>query len=303
MSHPGGTVPALPSVGVIGLGLMGRPMAANLARAGAAVSVWNRSPGPAAETGLPVAATPRALAETCDAVILMVADTAAVEAVLHGPDGVLAGLTPGTLVIDMGTTAVTPTRAFAAAVEAAGGAYVDAPVSGGEIGAREATLTIMAGGSDAALARALPLFQVLGRTITHVGGCGAGQVAKAANQVIVGLTIGAVAEAMALARRAGVEPARLREALMGGFAASRVLDLHGQRMADKAFQPGGKATTQHKDLTQALDLAADLGLDLPATALNRALYDQLIAAGDGGLDHSALVRVIDDWDTDPPPAP
>jgi len=225
----------------------------------------------------------------------MVADTPAVAAVLHGADGVLAGLAPGTLVIDMGTTAITPSRAFAAEVEAAGGAYVDAPVSGGEVGAREATLTIMAGGTDEAVGRAMPLFRALGRTITHVGGVGAGQVAKAANQVIVGLTIGAVAEAMALARRAGVEPARLREALMGGFAASRVLDLHGQRMADKAFAPGGKATTQHKDLTQAPDLAAELGLDLPATALNRALYDKLIAAGDGGLDHSALIRVIDDW--------
>lgn len=282
-------------IGVIGLGLMGRPMARNLHRAGARVIIWNRSPGPLqalAAEGLEPAASPKAVAETAEVVIVMVADTDAVAAVLHGPDGVLAGLSPDSLVIDMGTTAVSATRRFAAEVAEHGAAYVDAPVSGGEQGAIDGTLTIMAGGSDAAFGRALSVFTVLGRTISRVGGVGAGQVAKAANQVIVGLTIGAVAEAVVLAERAGVEADRLREALMGGFASSRVLDLHGRRMADRAFRPGGKVTTQRKDLDQALQLAAELGVELPATRLCRDLYDRLIAAGDGGLDHSALYRLI-----------
>jgi 3-hydroxyisobutyrate dehydrogenase-like beta-hydroxyacid dehydrogenase len=292
------TVSALRSVGLAGLGLMGRPMALNLLRGGLEVAVWNRSPAPAealAAAGAARVETPGALAQASEAVILMLADTPAVEAVLFADTGVIAGLRPGTLVIDMGTTAVSATRRFAAAVEAAGGAYVDAPVSGGVVGATEGTLTIMAGGPEDAVARARPLFDILGRTVTHVGGAGAGQVAKAANQMIVGVTIGAVAEAMALARRAGVDPERLREALMGGFAASRVLDLHGRRMAEKAFAAGAKATTQHKDLVQALDLAAEVGLELPLTTLDRDLYARLIERGDGGLDHAALVRVIDDW--------
>lgn len=278
-------------IGVIGLGLMGRPMARNLHAAGASVSAWNRSAAPAnalAAEGLNRATTPRAIAETCEIIILMVADTAAVGAVLDGPDGILAGLRPGCLIIDMGTTAVSPTRAFAARVNDAGATWVDAPVSGGEVGARDATLTIMAGGSTADISRAMPVLQVLGRHITHVGTVGSGQVAKAANQMIVGLTIGAVSEAMALAKAAGVEPARLREALMGGFAASRILDLHGQRMADNAFTPGGKATTQRKDLDQALQLAGEVGLEIPSTHLCRDLYDKLIAEGHGDLDHSAL---------------
>jgi 3-hydroxyisobutyrate dehydrogenase-like beta-hydroxyacid dehydrogenase len=286
------------SVGFVGLGLMGRPMARNLHRAGARLRIHNRSPGPVAQLaadGMQPAGTPRAAAEGGDAVILMVTDTAAVDAALHGADGVLAGLAarPGTLVVDMGTTAVSDTRRFAAEVEAAGGLYVDAPVSGGEIGAREASLSIMAGGTPEAVERAMPLFRVLGRRVTHVGPVGAGQVAKAANQMIVGLTIGAVAEALALARAAGVDPARVREALDGGFASSRVLELHGGRMVENRFEPGARATTQLKDMRQAEELARSLGLDLPALSLNRALYERLVARGDGGLDHSALIRLFE----------
>lgn len=284
------------TVGIIGLGLMGGPMSRNLAQAGASVVAWTRAPqkrAAAARTGLRVAESPRAVAEQSPIVILMVADTPAVDAVLNGADGVLKGLRPGSLVIDMGTTAVAATRRFAALVEARGSAWVDAPVSGGEVGAREGTLTIMAGGHPEAFARAEPLFRVLGRNITRVGDIGAGQVAKTANQVIVGITIEAVAEALALARRAGVEPLALRQALLGGFAASRVLDLHGRRMAEGDFTPGGKATTQRKDLTQALELAADLGMSLPATRLTRDLYDRLIAAGHGSLDHSALIKLLE----------
>lgn len=286
------------TVGFVGLGLMGRPMSLNLRRAGADLVIHNRSRAVVddlAASGMKPAANPREVAERADTVVLMLSDTPAVEAVLFGPDGLAEGLRPGGLVIDMGTTAPMATRRFAARIAEAGCDYVDAPVSGGQVGAEAAALTIMAGGSEAAFARALPLLRALGRTITHVGAVGAGQVAKAANQIIVGLTIGAVAEAMALAGRAGVAPERLREALMGGFAASRILDLHGDRMARHAFAPGAKATTQRKDLDQALQLAGELGLDLPATALCRDLYDRLIARGDGALDHAALVRVYG-WD-------
>lgn len=282
--------------GFIGLGIMGRPMASNLARAGFQVVVHNRSPGPMealAAQGLATAETPRAVGEAADTVILMLANTPAVESVLFGDNGLAEGVAESALVIDMGTTAVPDTRRFAERLAARSVDYLDAPVSGGEVGAREGTLTIMAGGEGRAVERARPLFECLGGRLTHVGGTGAGQVAKAANQVIVGLTIGAVAEALTLARRAGVDPSRVREALMGGFAGSRILELHGQRMVERSFEPGGRSTTQRKDLFQALELARSLDLELPATALNMSLYDTLIAQGGGDLDHSALVKVID----------
>ncbi len=170
---------------------------------------------------------------------------------------------------------------------------MDAPVSGGVVGAEQASLAIMAGGSDDAIARARPLLEILGANVTHVGEVSAGQVAKAANQVIVGLTIGAVAEALALAKRAGVDPAKVRAALRGGFADSRIMELHGQRMIDGEFAPGGKVVTQRKDMFQALQLAHAFDLELPATDLNMTLYDQLIESGGGDLDHSALFKVID----------
>lgn len=278
-------------VGVIGLGLMGKPMARALAACGAALTVHSRSRGPVDELvgeGMTAAAGPAAVAAAVDTVILMLTDTAAVETVAAA---LAPALRPGLLVIDMGTTAVNDTRRFAAAAAAQGAEWLDAPVSGGAVAAQAATLTIMAGGSAAAFARALLLFQAMGRRITHVGDVGAGQVAKAANQVIVGLTIGAVAEALALARAAGVDPARVRDAIRGGFAESRILELHGQRMVTGDFTPGGRATTQLKDMRQALELAQSLGLDLPATALSRELYARLTEQGDGGLDHAALYRL------------
>ena len=283
-------------VGFIGLGLMGRPMAVNLHSAGAEVVIHNRSRAVVdalAPQGLSPAHSPREVAQRARLVIVMATDTPAVEQIVVGPDGVASGIAPGGLVIDMGTTAVTATRDLAKALEARGAHYVDAPVSGGEIGAKAGTLSIMAGGSREAIARAMPCFEVMGANVTHVGDVGAGQIAKAANQVIVGLTIGAVAEALALARRAGADPAKVREALQGGFAASRILDVHGRRMIDGAFTPGGKATTQRKDMQQALDLAASIGLELPATTLSRDLYDRLIASGGGDLDHSGLYTIID----------
>lgn len=290
------------AIAFIGLGLMGKPMAINLHAAGAAMTVASRSPGPVEELaalGMNTAETPAGAAAAIGpdgVVILMLPDTPTVEAVIAGADGVLAGLKPGTLVIDMGTTDALRTREIAERVTEAGGAFIDAPVSGGQIGAEAGELVIMAGGSDADIAHAMPLFEVLGKQTTHVGGVGAGQVAKACNQIIVGLNIGAVAEALALARAAGVEPARVRAALQGGFADSRILEVHGQRMIDGAFRPGGKATTQRKDMEQGLALGRAFGLDLPATALGRTLYDKLIEAGHGGLDHAALIKAIDpDW--------
>ncbi|HEY5700918.1 MAG TPA: NAD(P)-dependent oxidoreductase [Gammaproteobacteria bacterium] len=284
------------SIGFIGLGLMGRPMCMNLHAAGASLTIFNRSPEKAhalAANGLNPAATPRELAGQVETVVIMVSDTPAVAKVLNGEDGLVAGLNPDALVIDMGTTAVPETREFAAIVRARGAEFVDAPVSGGELGAKAGSLAIMAGGSDSAIAKAMPIFRVLGENITHVGDTGAGQVAKAANQVIVGLTIGAVAEALTLARRSGVDPAKVRAALQGGFAASRILEVHGERMINGTFTPGGKAVTQRKDLFQAIELAKSMKLDLPGTSLNMELYDRLIAQGGGELDHSALVKVID----------
>ena len=283
-------------VGFIGLGLMGRPMAMNLHAAGAEIVIHNRSRvvvDTLAAEGLSPANSPREVAERAPVVIVMATDTPAVEQIVGGDDGIARGVVPGGLVIDMGTTAVEATREFARTIEGRGAQYVDAPVSGGEIGAKAGTLTIMAGGSQEAVARAMPCFEVMGASVTHVGDVGAGQIAKAANQVIVGLTIGAVAEALALAKRAGADPSKVREALQGGFASSRILEVHGQRMIDGAFTPGGKATTQRKDLQQALDLAASIGLALPATTLTRDLYDRLIASGGGDLDHSGLYTVID----------
>lgn len=284
------------TIGFIGLGLMGRPMCMNLHESGADLVIFNRSRRKLDEVtaqGLTPAESPRDLAGRVETIILMVSDTPAVAKVLTADDGVIAGLNAGALVIDMGTTAVPETREFAALVRGRGADYVDAPVSGGVLGAEAGSLAIMAGGSDAAMETAMPVFRVLGKNITHVGEVGAGQVAKAANQIIVGLTIGAVAEALTLARRSGVDPAKVRAALQGGFAASRILEVHGERMITGSFEPGGKAVTQRKDLFQALALAKSTGLELPATALNMALYDRLIAEGDGELDHSALVKIID----------
>ncbi len=286
----------LSPVGFIGLGLMGKPMALNLARANRELVVYNRSPGPIEEFAakdIATASSPAEVAARATLVIIMVSDTRAVEEVLFGAAGIFSGIAPGSTVIDMGTTEVLATRRFAERVATRDVDYVDAPVSGGVVGAEAGSLAIMVGARADCFARVRPILDILGENITHVGDIGAGQVAKAANQVIVGLTIGAVAEALTLAKRAGVDPARVRAALAGGFAGSRILELHGQRMVDGSFTPGGKAVTQRKDLFQALELARSLGLDLPATALNMQLYDRLIESGGGQLDHSALIKVID----------
>jgi 3-hydroxyisobutyrate dehydrogenase-like beta-hydroxyacid dehydrogenase len=283
-------------IGFIGIGVMGRWMIGHLAAAGAELSIFNRSRAKAealAGPSIHVTATPEEAAGGAEALILMVTDTAAVESALFGESGAESGLATGALVIDMGTTAVDATRDIARRLAAQGVDFVDAPVSGGEPAARDARLVIMAGGSAAALARARSLLEVLGSRITHVGEVGAGQVAKAANQIIVALTIGAVAEALTLAKRSGVDPARVREAMRGGFADSRILELHGERMITGAFEPGGRIRIQRKDVAQALALAHALKLELPASALSLELWDEMIRRGWGDLDHSALIKLIE----------
>lgn len=294
-------------VGLIGLGLMGVPMARRLAAAGAELALWNRSIEKAEDlaAGLPGASalpSPRHVAEAADTILVTVTDADAVEAVAFDPYedqwGVIHGLPEDGLVVDMGTTAVDRTRDFAGRIRMIGGSWVDAPVSGGTVAAEAGTLTIMAGGSDADFARAEPLFRAMGSRITHVGPVGAGQIAKTANQMIVGLTIGAVSEALALAKRAGVDPARVREAIFGGFAHSRILELHGERMVTGDFQARARASIQRKDMRAAAALADQVGLVLPGLAANLALWEALVEGGRGDLDHSALVLAIDpeNWD-------
>ncbi len=291
------------TLGFVGLGLMGRPMCLNLSQAGARMIVHNRSRGVIDEIrgpGIEAAGSPAEVARCAPTIVLMLTDTKAVEQVLFGADGLVEGLQPGSLVIDMGTTAVTTTREIAARLRRHEVGFIDAPVSGGQIGAVAGTLAIMAGGEPETIERAQPLFEVLGSSFTHVGGPGAGQVAKAANQVIVGLNIGAVAEAIALVESAGVDPAKVRQALMGGFAASRILEVHGQRMIERTFEPGAKITTQVKDLEQAIELGSLLGQRLPATELSLSLYRSLVDRGQGGLDHSALIKALQDEDANLP---
>ena len=283
-------------IGFIGLGLMGKPMCLNLLSAGAELCVFNRSAAAIDEiknTKVTVMPDPAAVAAEVDLVILMLADTPAVEQVLFAERGVAQGVHANSLIIDMGTTATLATRDFASRLAEKGARYIDAPVSGGQIGAKGATLSIMAGGEVADIDAVMPVFEAMGRLVTHVGPVSSGQVTKAVNQVIVGLTIGAVSEALAVAKRAGVDLEKAQQALMGGHASSRILQEHGTRMINQTFEPGGKVVTQAKDMQQALDLAAELGIELPATALNLTLYKHLIENGLGALDHSALYKYYD----------
>ena len=281
------------NIGFIGLGLMGKPMARNLKRAGAQVSVYNRSRQKVdelAKEGFTPLACPAEAAKS-SVVICMVSDTAAVEEILFGENGIIKAAPADSLVIDMGTTEVGATRKFAIRLIEAGFHFVDAPVSGGEVGAIEGTLSIMVGASESDMQRVKPILDVLGKQVVHVGDVGSGQIAKAANQIIVGLTIGAVAEAFALARDGGADLDKVWQALSGGFADSRILQLHGRRMIEQNFVPGGTARTQHKDLSQALTFANSNSTNLPSTELCRNLYEKLICQGDGQMDHSALFRL------------
>jgi 2-hydroxy-3-oxopropionate reductase len=275
-------------IGFIGLGVMGRPMVDNLIAAGHELSVYRGR----TEVDAHVCGSAKEVAERSEVVILMVPDTPDVESVLFAPAGVAEGLQAGSLVIDMSSISPTATIGFAQLIEKLGCEYLDAPVSGGEVGAREGTLTIMVGGRPEVFERARPIFDVLGKNITLIGGPGAGQTAKVANQIIVGLTIEAVAEGLLFAERAGADPAVVRQALMGGFASSRILEVHGERMIAETFEPGFRIRLHRKDLGLAIQAAAELDLALPNTAATQQLMSAAIADGDGELDHSALYRTL-----------
>lgn len=282
-------------IGFIGLGIMGRPMAAHLLGAGHTLILHDRKPIPAefSENGAVAANSGREVAEMSELVILMLPDTPDVAQVLFGAGGVAEGLSSGKLVIDMSSIDPIATREFARKIRDLGCEYVDAPVSGGEVGARNASLTIMCGGEPAAYERVRPLLELMGKNITHVGGVGDGQVTKVANQIIVALNIEAVAEALVFAAKAGADPAKVREALLGGFASSRVLELHGERMIKRTFEPGFRIALHQKDLNLALASARTLGLALPNTASTQQLFSACVARGGAGWDHSALVRAIE----------
>jgi 2-hydroxy-3-oxopropionate reductase len=286
----------LMKVGFIGVGIMGRPMAGHLQAAGhQLVLSSHRTPPPAAlvSGGAQVCNSNKEVAAASDVVIVMVPDTPDVETVLFGAAGVAEGLKPGSCVVDMSSIDPIATRGFADRVKALGCDYVDAPVSGGEVGAKAATLSIMCGGDPAVFDRVQPLFALMGKNITLVGGVGAGQVAKVANQIIVALNIEAVAEALVFATKAGVDPAKVREALLGGFASSRVLEVHGQRMIDRTFAPGFRISLHQKDLSLAMSSARSLGLALPNTATALQLFNSSASIIGGESDHSAMVRALE----------
>jgi 2-hydroxy-3-oxopropionate reductase len=282
-------------IGFIGLGIMGRPMALNLRKAGHELIVPERkSLTDEIRAAAEVAPDARSVAAKAEVVILMVPDTPDVEAVLFGPGGVAEGLKPGTLVIDMSSISPIATKEFARRVNEKGCDYLDAPVSGGEVGAKQATLTIMVGGPDKAFERAKPLFEVMGKNITHVGSeNGAGQTCKVANQIIVALNIQAVAEALVFAAKAGADPAKVRAALMGGFASSRILEIHAERMINGTFTPGFRIRLHQKDLNLALSAARELNMSLPNTAIAQQLFSACAAHGGAELDHAALIQAIE----------
>lgn len=285
-------------IGFIGLGLMGVPMARNLLKAGADLTVYNRSVGRMdilAELGAQTVKTPAQLARDVGPgiIIICVSDTQAVESVVVGADGLSTTLAPNALIIDTGTTDVPTTRSLAQHIAKLNAAFVDAPVSGGELGAREGTLSIMAGGQASDIERARPLFEIMGKSLTHIGPAGSGQVAKSANQMIVGVTVAAVAEALYLAEQSGVDPSGIRQALLGGFAQSRILDIHGQRMIDRAFTPGARATTQLKDMKQSADYAERLGIQLPVFNEAKVQWQEMVDQGLGEVDQSGFYSYID----------
>jgi 2-hydroxy-3-oxopropionate reductase len=278
-------------IGFIGLGIMGKPMARNLLAAGFELTVHSRSPEPVDElvaAGATRGSDPAAVAAASDITITMLPDTPDVELVLAGSRGVTDGAAPGSLVIDMSSVDPGATRALADAFGARGVAMLDAPVSGGERGAIDATLSIMVGGTEDAFRRAAPIFEALGKNIVHIGPSGAGQVAKACNQLVVAATIEAVAEALLLAERSGVDATKVREALLGGFAGSKILEVHGQRMLDRSFAPGFRIRLHRKDARIVEEAAASTGTPIPSFSVVAEQLQRAVDAGDGELDHSGL---------------
>lgn len=283
-------------VGFIGLGIMGRPMALNLHKAGHALFVHGRRPesmAPLAQAGCTACASAAEAAAQADVTIIMVSDTTDVEQVIFGAGGVTHGAKPRSVVVDMSTISPTATRHFAKELSARGIEMLDAPVSGGDVGAINATLSIMVGGKPAVFERVQPLFAAMGKNIVHIGDNGAGQVAKACNQIVVAVTIEAVAEALTFARKSGVDAAKVRDALLGGFAASRILEVHGKRMLDNNYQPGFKTKLHQKDMNIVLQTAKELGLALPAAALVMQHMNALMGIGDGELDSAAVMKIIE----------
>jgi 2-hydroxy-3-oxopropionate reductase len=283
------------NVGFIGLGIMGKPMALNIAKGGHALFVHSRSGAPQdiLDAGATACGSAKEVAQSTEAVITMVPDTPDVEKVLFGADGVAAGLSAGKTVVDMSSISPLATKEFAKRINELGCDYLDAPVSGGEVGAKAGSLTIMVGGPEAAFERVRPLFELMGKNITLVGGNGDGQTTKVANQIIVALNIEAVAEALVFAAKAGADPAKVRQALMGGFAASRILEVHGERMIKRTFNPGFRIELHQKDLNLALEGARSLGIALPNTATAQQLFSSCAAHGGKAWDHSGMVRALE----------
>ena len=282
-------------IGFIGLGTMGRPMAGHLQAGQHKLYLHDVAPLPQEliEGGGVACKSGKQVAQESDVIIVMVPDTPHVEAVLFGADGVAAGLSKGKIVVDMSSISPLATKEFAKKIEALGADYLDAPVSGGEVGAKAASLTIMVGGPERAFNTMKPIFDKMGKNVTLVGANGDGQTTKVANQIIVALTIQAVGEALLFASRAGADPALVRQALMGGFASSRILEVHGERMIKRNFAPGFRIELHQKDLNLALEGARSLGLSLPNTALAQQMFSSCAAHGGSAWDHSALVRALE----------
>jgi 2-hydroxy-3-oxopropionate reductase len=282
-------------IGFVGLGIMGAPMAGHLIQAGHQLFVYTRGKMPAAlaDSSATKCLNARGVAERADIIFTMVPDTPDVEAVLFSETGIAAGLSKGKTVVDMSSVSPIATKVFAQKINALGCDYLDAPVSGGEVGAKNATLSIMVGGPEATFEKVKPLFELMGKNITLVGGNGDGQTAKVANQIIVALNIEAVAEALLFAAKAGADPARVRQALMGGFASSKILEVHGERMVKRTFNPGFRIELHQKDLNLALSSARALGVSLPNTATAQELFNSCAAHGGKAWDHSAMVKALE----------
>jgi len=283
------------TVGFIGLGIMGKPMAENLIEAGYDLVAYNRTREKAEELGgASVAETPKEVAEQTDVIITMLPDSPQVEEVLSGEDGVLEGIKEGALVVDMSTISPVVTEKLAKKVEEKGASMLDAPVSGGDVGAIEGTLSIMVGGDEEDFGRALPLFEVMGNTVTHVGGVGTGQVVKAANQIVVALTIEAVSEALVLGSKGGVPPEKILDVLGGGLAGNKVMEVKREKMLEHSFDPGFRVELHHKDLGIALAAGREYGVTLPITAVVDQMLETLKMLGRGDQDHSALLTLIEE---------
>jgi 2-hydroxy-3-oxopropionate reductase len=283
------------NVGFVGLGIMGKPMALNLIKGGHTLYLNSRSgvPQELTEAGGTACASAKEVAQKADVIITMVPDTPDVEKVLFGAGGIAEGLSKGKTVVDMSSISPMATKEFAKRINQLGCDYVDAPVSGGEVGAKNAALTIMCGAPQAAFDRVKPLFELMGKNITLVGGNGDGQTCKVCNQIIVALNIEAVGEALVFASKAGADPAKVRQALMGGFAASRILEVHGERMIQRTFDPGFRIELHQKDLNLALQGARAMGVSLPNTATAQELFNSCVANGGAKWDHSALVKALE----------